>query len=51
MFAVFDQEGAMDLLKELKDFNMTLKLLQVSSEVTFFLKQSCLTQCFMEQNG
>lgn len=25
------QEGAMDLLKELKGFNMTLKLLQVGS--------------------
>lgn len=27
------QEGAMDLLRELKGFNMTLKLLQVASSL------------------
>lgn len=31
------QEGAMDLLKELKGFNMTLKLLQVGSSVLYYI--------------
>jgi len=29
------QEGALDLLKELKGFNVTLKLLQVGSRVQY----------------
>lgn len=43
VLSVCVQEGAMDLLKELKGFNMTLKLLQVGSNIYNIILQHSFT--------